>query len=326
MKKLIFSLIILAFLPSIKASAVSIQWNKGDAVAVAFLGYHYSYEGLCDSEDYSRLVKLYPELKQIKGLTVDQPGEEFYLIIPRSKNAQVTINSYSFDAFNGNTDNEKILYRDDNSIAKPFLVKGNESDALGNMSINVISREGTVTDYVPHLNLQDGNLAYQAGVVDISRPLPSPIVSAYLSDPVGKFTNVRVAPKGAVKVKLTQGDYEPCFGLKDYNNGWWKIAGCSDATDSSPAYEKLCNKANGGYIHYSCVGIGTRNYSNQELPLYETANPKSKVVYIIKEETTVRPVGVARGGMWVKVKTADGKHEGWIQSEWLCSNPLTNCC
>ena len=152
------------------------------------------------------------------------------------------------------------------------------------------------------------------------------VVEAYLFDPVGNFTNIRVAPKGAVKVKLNnKGEYEPCFSLVDYKNGWWKIKYCGDATES-PEGEKLCKKAIGGYIHYSCVGIGTRNYGGQHIHLYATANHKSKVVYTIKEETIVRPVGVAFGGTWVKVKTADGKHEGWIQSEWLCSNPLTNCC
>lgn len=152
-------------------------------------------------------------------------------------------------------------------------------------------------------------------------------VEAYLFDLVGNFTNIRVAPNGAVKAKLNhEGEYEPCFSLVDYKNGWWKIADCYDATGESPEGEKLCKKAVGGYIHYSCVGIGTRNYGGQHIHLYATANHKSKVVYTIKEETTVRPVGVALGGSWVKVKTADGKHEGWIQSEWLCSNPLTNCC
>ena len=37
----------------------------------------------------------------------------------------------------------------------------------------------------------------------------------------------------------------------------------------------------------------------------------------------LRPVDIR--GNWVKVKTIDGKHTGWIESEWLCGNPLTNC-
>ncbi len=151
-------------------------------------------------------------------------------------------------------------------------------------------------------------------------------VEAYLYDHVGNFTNIRVAPKGAVKVKLSnKGDYEPSFSLVGYNNGWWKIKYCTEATGESPAAEKLCKKAIGGYIHYSCLGIGTRNYGGQHIPLYTTASKKSKVVYTIKEESVVRPVGVAKGG-WVKVKTIDGKHEGWVEHIWLCSNPLTTCC
>ena len=38
----------------------------------------------------------------------------------------------------------------------------------------------------------------------------------------------------------------------------------------------------------------------------------------------LRPIDVK--GSWVKVKTTDGKHEGWIESDWLCGNSLTNCC
>lgn len=153
------------------------------------------------------------------------------------------------------------------------------------------------------------------------------VVETFLSDPVGEFTNVREKPNGAIKVRFSHANSSyPCFGLVDYNNGWWKIDYCYEAADPTPEYEELCRKAVGGYIHYSCVGIGTRNYGGQHIKLYATASKKSKVVYTIKEETIVSPVGVARGGDWVKVKTIDGKHEGWIQSEWLCSNPLTNCC
>ena len=42
------------------------------------------------------------------------------------------------------------------------------------------------------------------------------------------------------------------------------------------------------------------------------------------EELQLHPVGVTDG--WIKVKTSDGKYTGWIEDEWICDNPLTNCC
>lgn len=72
------------------------------------------------------------------------------------------------------------------------------------------------------------------------------------------------------------------------------------------------------------VGFDTRNYGGQTLSLRQSPDAGSKVVFSFKEEMQLHPVGMK--GDWVKVKTSDGKHEGWIETEWICDNPLTNCC
>lgn len=152
-------------------------------------------------------------------------------------------------------------------------------------------------------------------------------VEAFLFDKTGTATNIRQVPGGKVKTQLPQDDdYCPLFSLISCNNGWWKIADCSDAYSESGIGTERCKKAVGGYIHYSCVGIYTRNYANEPISLHAKPSASAKVVYLIEKEMLLHPTGVSKTGDWVKVKTMDGKHEGWIPSEWLCSNPLTNCC
>ena len=150
-------------------------------------------------------------------------------------------------------------------------------------------------------------------------------VDAYLYDKDGNFTNVRTAPKGDLKVQLPHEGCNICFILTDYNNGWWRIIDCGDA-EGNEAVAGICAKAVDGYIHYSCVGVSSRNYGGQSFELRATPDDNGKVVWTTKEEIMVRPTGVNKDGSWWKIKTEDGKHEGWVPAEALCTNPLTNCC
>lgn len=92
-------------------------------------------------------------------------------------------------------------------------------------------------------------------------------------------------------------------------------------------YLQLCEEKGitiNAFINYSVVGFSTRNYGGQTLQLHASPDADSPVTFSFSEEMQLHPVGVVDG--WVKVKTDDGKHSGWIQDEWICDNPLTNCC
>ena len=164
----------------------------------------------------------------------------------------------------------------------------------------------------------------ESGATSGARQKRANSVEAYLYDTAGDSTNVRLNPNGKVKVRLTRDVFIPCFQLADYNNGWWHVVACSDAEGTEEA-DAICSKAVGGYIHYSCVAVESSNYGQQTIGLRAKPSAKSKVLWSTKEVIVLRPTGVSRDGKWWRVKTEDGKHEGWIQVEWLCLNPLTNC-
>ncbi len=78
------------------------------------------------------------------------------------------------------------------------------------------------------------------------------------------------------------------------------------------------------WIHHSSLGLGTRNYGSQELCLRDAPDEEGKVVFTFNEEMILMPLDIQ--GDWVKVKVDGYDIVGWIEAEWLCSNPLTNCC
>lgn len=151
------------------------------------------------------------------------------------------------------------------------------------------------------------------------------MMGAYLSDddPTG-LTNIRNRPMGARVVQLPS-DEIYSFVLTSPQDGWWKIVELwtieDDMTDS------LTGSDTGEYwIHYSVLGIGTRNYGGECLYLRDAPNEEADVVYSFSEELVLKPMDVDAEGDWVKVKVDGWDIVGWIEAEWLCSNPVTNCC
>lgn len=148
------------------------------------------------------------------------------------------------------------------------------------------------------------------------------VIGAYITDNNGDFTNVRNAPKGKVVGKIST-KLVVMVALENYNDGWWKLSGLPE--NAEEATEIPLPASDSGYwVHYSVVGFSTRNYGGQTLQLHASPDTDSPVTFSFSEEMQLHPVGVVDG--WVKVKTDDGKHTGWIQDEWICDNPLTNCC
>ncbi|MBK6936446.1 MAG: hypothetical protein IPH18_05855 [Chitinophagaceae bacterium] len=79
-------------------------------------------------------------------------------------------------------------------------------------------------------------------------------------------------------------------------------------------------------MHYSVLAVRTRNYANQKLNVYASPDKTSKIAGIIKEETEVRFTKFNKGYVFIRFTDNKGKKvEGWIEKEWLCGNPVTNC-
>lgn len=143
-------------------------------------------------------------------------------------------------------------------------------------------------------------------------------IGGYLNDPDKSGTNIRVSPKGNVITKLIVDDLNHDYLLKltESKNGWFKIEGPIQGIVSDIELPE-----GKGWIHGSVISVDTRNYDNQHLSILD--KPKTgKVLRVIKEvEIGLRLKELC--GEWIKVEH-DGI-VGWIESKWLCGNPLTNC-
>ena len=146
------------------------------------------------------------------------------------------------------------------------------------------------------------------------------VLDVFFNDNDGPYTNVRNAPKGAIMARIPT-NVDVMVDVETPRNGWWRIVNDSYSLADQGGIALKGSKT-GYWVHYSVLGVATRNYGGQRLYLRST--PNGKVVYSFTKEDVLRPIDIR--GSWVKVKTLDGKHTGWIENEWLCGNPLTNCC
>lgn len=149
-------------------------------------------------------------------------------------------------------------------------------------------------------------------------------IGVVIVDKDGPFTNIRNAPNGKIVKKIST-DKTVGLVVTSPKNGWWRIVGDSyeDYDIGDPSEEvKLTGSKSGYWIHYSCIGFFTRNYGGQRITLRSAPSSKAKAVYSFTTEET--PLLMDKKGSWLKVKI--GTHIGWMEDEWWCDNPLTNCC
>ena len=147
-------------------------------------------------------------------------------------------------------------------------------------------------------------------------------LTAFLSDE-GQGTNILNKARGATVMTLSsENDY--IFTLTTPEEGWWKILEIWQVGDDES--EVILEGSDTGeyWIHYLALGLGTRNYGFEELCLRDAPNEEGNVVYTFNEELVLMPLDIQ--GDWVKVKVDGYDITGWIEAEWLCNNPLTNCC
>ena len=148
-------------------------------------------------------------------------------------------------------------------------------------------------------------------------------IGAFLVDSDGPYTNIRNAPNGKIVDRISTKTTAD-MTLSVPRNGWWRIMGDSYNNYDKETEVSLKGSKTGYWIHYSCVGFSTRNYGGEEIYLRATPSNKGKVLWKTTEtEILLHPVDVK--GDWIKVKTNDKKHEGWINNLWICDNPVTTC-
>ena len=89
---------------------------------------------------------------------------------------------------------------------------------------------------------------------------------AYLSNDE-LTTNILNKPRGATAMTLSS-EVAYIFSLTSPTDGWWKIEEICNAEDDEDPTAVLTGSDTGEYwIHYSALGLGTRNYGGQSLTL-----------------------------------------------------------
>lgn len=139
---------------------------------------------------------------------------------------------------------------------------------------------------------------------------------AYLIDDDTNGTNLRKSPNGEIiyVLKTQNGNVE--FRLSESKDNWFKITNIDAYDDIIEPIPDEC------WIHGSLLGANTRNYGGQPIALYKTQDT-TQMAFTIYEQDVILRFNAMCGSNWVQVKH---KGElGWIQSEWLCSNPVTTC-
>ena len=139
---------------------------------------------------------------------------------------------------------------------------------------------------------------------------------AYLIDDDTNGTNLRKRPNGEIiyVLKTQYGNVE--FRLSESKDNWFKITNIDTYDDIIEPIPDEC------WIHGSLLGANTRNYGGQPVALYKTQDT-TQMAFTIYEQDVLLSYNAMCGSDWVQVNY---KGElGWIQSEWLCSNPVTTC-
>ena len=156
--------------------AVKIEWQEGELMAVAFLGYYDSFADFEASPSYIPLTKTFPQIVGASQVLCGI-GRELYLVIPRDPMATLAVN----EAGEWVTDaNREVYYR--NEEGRPVLLLNNWYEH--NSQVNCTDNEGHTTTYYPGIDGDTGVLetAPDGSVHDISLPMPKPLEGLTYAD------------------------------------------------------------------------------------------------------------------------------------------------
>ena len=144
--------------------------EKGDICAAAFLGY-------ADTADFAAYIaqleetKTYPfltEIPQEQIILHPNGGTELYCIVPTDPKASLSVNDWVYgEDFVGKAG--EVLYRSESG--EPILLRGNLSDVMPDLDVEIVDSAGEALSYQPRLSLYDGSLNtpwYSPGVYDFT--------------------------------------------------------------------------------------------------------------------------------------------------------------
>ncbi|MBR5724344.1 MAG: hypothetical protein IKX62_03085 [Bacteroidales bacterium] len=172
-----------------------IDWQDGEMVAVAFLGYYDSFAAFEASPSYTRLTKTFPQIVEATQVECGL-GREIFLVVPRDPGATLAVNE------NGKwitDENREVFYRSEEG--KPVLLLNNWFE--DNSQVVCTDSTGVSLTYVPAIDSRSGKLRKpdDGRVRDISLPLPEPM-EGYASSEYGQDFDGR---SFGIKVRLEAG-------------------------------------------------------------------------------------------------------------------------
>ena len=83
-----------------RSTSDGINWQEGERIAVAFLGYYDSFGAFEASPSYASLTQAFPQI--VEAAQARGTGRELYLVVPRGPEAKLTVGDpeiYGDDSF-----------------------------------------------------------------------------------------------------------------------------------------------------------------------------------------------------------------------------------
>lgn len=142
-----------------------IDWQEGEQVAVAFLGYYDSFGAFSAAPSFIPLSRAFPQI--VVAAQVDPgAGSEMYLVIPREAASSLSV-------FGTQEGAPQLLHRAEKG--SPVLIHNNFSGPDSRVVCTL--EDGSEVAFVPALDRRSGKLSLPAdgAVRDISLPLPEPL-------------------------------------------------------------------------------------------------------------------------------------------------------
>ncbi|MBR2315623.1 MAG: hypothetical protein IKA56_03170 [Clostridia bacterium] len=132
---------------------------------VAYLGYYSEDIGvIIEDLQYKGIYKKHPFLDEFRRKNFHSlEGNELYAVIP-AEGAEVTVNQYAFNE-NGIGYAVKRLAVSDGEI---LFLRGNVSDIMPNLQLVITDKDGSITEYLPSMSLENGYLSKGQQIWDFS--------------------------------------------------------------------------------------------------------------------------------------------------------------
>lgn len=124
------------------------------------------------------------------------------------------------------------------------------------------------------------------------------------------IAHIRNKPNGEVLLNIDkQGEYS--VTVTEVSNEWFKVVKLMEV---DAGVIKIPNGF--GWIHNSVIGASI----TKDITVFDNPNT-NEAIDTVKKETRVKIINICSN--WVRIER--GSTIGWVQTEWLCGNPVTTC-